>query len=65
MSDQLTAHKQALSALVSELKEAGVNIDSIKEKTVAGIMGNKEYVWVTNTTIKTEAVDAINEAFGQ
>ena len=46
-TDREVSLEQAIVALFSEAKEAGVDLVAIGEKAKSGIIGNKEYTWVS------------------
>ena len=52
---------QALEAFIAEAEQSGIDIETIARNAKAGILSNKVYCWL-NTTEKTKAIEAIDEA---
>ncbi|EOI6454634.1 TPA: hypothetical protein PXP20_002117 [Yersinia enterocolitica] len=54
--------EQALIAILHEVKEEGIDISALIEKTTFGIMQNKPYVWVNSPKDKVNACEALKIA---
>lgn len=61
MSEDFNPNEQALTAVLSEAKELGIDLVKLSENVTAGIMGNKPYVSV-GATYKTSVLSALNKA---
>lgn len=58
MTSKFEPHKDALSAVLSELIEDGYDVDQLLKRVHAGIMGNKIYA-TAGAEFKTSILDAL------
>lgn len=60
IENSLVAIEQAIVALLSEAKAAGVNLEHLATAAKAGIMGNNMYTYVGSPERKVAACEAVD-----
>ncbi|MNG36083.1 hypothetical protein D3C84_1229990 [compost metagenome] len=58
--NKLVAIEQAVAALLSEAKAAGVDLAKLADSAKAGVMGNKMYTFVGSPERKVASCEAID-----
>ncbi|PTB82706.1 hypothetical protein C9933_01090 [Methylophaga nitratireducenticrescens] len=53
--------EQAITALLKEAEAQGIEMDTLEERTRAGLLGSKEYVWLASASDKGKAVELIED----